>query len=65
MNDRAEPAASEIVLDPDLIAFAAQAGFRLHRDITSLTLADAGGRDQIHDLGSAGWIPPHPGGTGG
>ncbi len=43
MNDRAEPAASEIVLDPDLIAFAAQAGFRLHRDITSLTLADAGG----------------------
>jgi hypothetical protein len=39
----AEPVASEIVLDPDLIAFAAQAGYRPHHDITSLTLANAGG----------------------
>jgi hypothetical protein len=39
----AEPVASEIVLDPDLVAFAAQAGYRPHHDITSLTLADAGG----------------------
>lgn len=61
----AEPVASEIVLDPDLVAFAAQAGYRPHHDITSLTLADAGGRDQIHDRSGSGWIPPHPGGTGG
>lgn len=39
----AEPVASEIVLDPDLVAFAAQAGYRPHHDITSLTLANAGG----------------------
>lgn len=39
----AEPVASEIVLDPDLIAFAAQTGYRPHHDITSLTLANAGG----------------------
>ena len=39
----AEPVASEIVLDPDLITFAARAGFRPHHDIASLTLANAGG----------------------
>ena len=39
----AEPVASEIVLDPALITFAAQAGYRPHHDVTSLTLANAGG----------------------
>ena len=37
-----EPVASEIVLDPDLIAFEAQAGYRVLHEITSVTLADAG-----------------------
>lgn len=39
----AEPVASEIMLDPALIIFAAQAGYGPHHDVTSLTLANAGG----------------------
>lgn len=38
-----DPVASEIVLDPDLVAFASQAGYRPHHGIRFLTLANAGG----------------------
>ena len=52
----AEPVASEIVLDPDLVAFAAQAGYRPHHDITSLTLADAGGPGEILWAATLGFV---------